>query len=259
LDLFKIVLQTICPGWLRTVILLIAASWVARIPRVSHWHLAHSSLFTHVKILFPLKGCVCLHGTVYEPRALCMPSYWAIPPTQKHYTFFFFFGSTGVWTQSLDFEPLHQPFCMKGFFEVGSHKLFAQAVFKLWSSLSLPSEQLGLQVWATGAQQKITFWSETLLTQKHFLTNSSWKLQFSLFGAWSDGTWCLVGNQAEDMESGQPGVTFWTYSFVELVLNPEVGCSCLSLLLRSRTEFVLLLIIILSLFLITSPLVLISP
>jgi hypothetical protein len=28
--------QTICPGWLRKVILLISASWVARITGVSH-------------------------------------------------------------------------------------------------------------------------------------------------------------------------------------------------------------------------------
>jgi hypothetical protein len=30
--------RTICLGWLRTVILLITASWVARITGVSHWH-----------------------------------------------------------------------------------------------------------------------------------------------------------------------------------------------------------------------------
>jgi hypothetical protein len=29
--------QTICPGWLWTTILLISASWVARITGVSHW------------------------------------------------------------------------------------------------------------------------------------------------------------------------------------------------------------------------------
>jgi hypothetical protein len=30
-------LWTICPSWLQTVILLISASWVARITGVSHW------------------------------------------------------------------------------------------------------------------------------------------------------------------------------------------------------------------------------
>jgi hypothetical protein len=38
---------TICLGWLRTVILLISASWVARVIGVSHWHPAcdkHSEL-----------------------------------------------------------------------------------------------------------------------------------------------------------------------------------------------------------------------
>jgi hypothetical protein len=33
------VLQTICLGWLQTMILLIAAFWVARITGVSHWYL----------------------------------------------------------------------------------------------------------------------------------------------------------------------------------------------------------------------------
>jgi hypothetical protein len=32
--------QTICPGWLETSILLISASWVARITGMSHWHWA---------------------------------------------------------------------------------------------------------------------------------------------------------------------------------------------------------------------------
>jgi hypothetical protein len=34
--------QTICPGWLGTPILLISASWVARITGLSHQHLAIS-------------------------------------------------------------------------------------------------------------------------------------------------------------------------------------------------------------------------
>jgi ABC-type Fe3+ transport system permease subunit len=34
---------TICLSWLQTVILLISASWVARITGVSHWHLAENN------------------------------------------------------------------------------------------------------------------------------------------------------------------------------------------------------------------------
>jgi hypothetical protein len=34
------VLWTICPGWLRTMSLLISVSWVTRITCVSHWYLA---------------------------------------------------------------------------------------------------------------------------------------------------------------------------------------------------------------------------
>jgi hypothetical protein len=37
-------------------------------------------------------------------------------------TFFFLFWSTGVWTQSLYLEQLHQPFLVMGFIETGSHR-----------------------------------------------------------------------------------------------------------------------------------------
>jgi hypothetical protein len=37
--------QTLCPGWPRTVILLIFASWVARITGVSHWPPAKKPFF----------------------------------------------------------------------------------------------------------------------------------------------------------------------------------------------------------------------
>jgi hypothetical protein len=33
--------RTIFPGWLQTAILLISASWVARIPGMSHWYLTN--------------------------------------------------------------------------------------------------------------------------------------------------------------------------------------------------------------------------
>jgi hypothetical protein len=45
--------------------------------------------------------------------------------------------SAGAWTQGLHLEPLHQPFFVMGFFEIGSLKLFAPAGFKLRSSWSL--------------------------------------------------------------------------------------------------------------------------
>jgi hypothetical protein len=51
-----------------------------------------------------------------------------------------FFCGTGVWTQGLHLEPLHQPFFVMDFFEIGSHKLFPWAGFKPWSSWSLPPE-----------------------------------------------------------------------------------------------------------------------
>jgi hypothetical protein len=48
--------------------------------------------------------------------------------------FLFFFFSAGIWTQGLHLEPLHQPFFVMGFFEIGSCKLFAWAGFKLQST-----------------------------------------------------------------------------------------------------------------------------
>jgi hypothetical protein len=47
--------QTICPGWLRTTILLISAYWVARITGMSHWHLASN-------ILLFYRFCLCTYS-----------------------------------------------------------------------------------------------------------------------------------------------------------------------------------------------------
>jgi hypothetical protein len=49
--------QTIFPGWLWTVILLISASWIARITGVSHQHPAHYLHFIDEKLRF---GCCYL-------------------------------------------------------------------------------------------------------------------------------------------------------------------------------------------------------
>jgi hypothetical protein len=54
--------------------------------------------------------------------------------------FFFFFLSTGAWTQGIHLEPLHQPFFCEGFFKTGSCELFARADFEPRSSWSLPPE-----------------------------------------------------------------------------------------------------------------------
>jgi hypothetical protein len=45
-------LETVCPGWLWTLILLISASWVARITDVSHRCLACTYIFLEAKYLF---------------------------------------------------------------------------------------------------------------------------------------------------------------------------------------------------------------
>jgi hypothetical protein len=44
-------------------------------------------------------------------------SHWCL--ASSCITFFFFFCSTGVWTQGLHFEPFHPPFFVIGFFKLG--------------------------------------------------------------------------------------------------------------------------------------------
>jgi hypothetical protein len=58
------VLQTVCPGWFPTEILLISASWVARITGVSHRHPApatfnHTHPFTSLLPLIPTPNSPC--------------------------------------------------------------------------------------------------------------------------------------------------------------------------------------------------------
>jgi hypothetical protein len=54
-------------------------------------------------------------------------------------------GDTGVSIQGLHLEPLHQTFFVMGFFDMGSHELFAWASYESWASWSLPPEYLGLR------------------------------------------------------------------------------------------------------------------
>jgi hypothetical protein len=54
--------------------------------------------------------------------------------TYFSFFFSFFFCGTGVWTQGLYLEPLHQPFFVLDLFKIGSLELFAWAGFELWSS-----------------------------------------------------------------------------------------------------------------------------
>jgi hypothetical protein len=54
--------RTICLGWIWTMILLIAASWVARITGMNHWHLAWINFLT---------SCF-LVAYEFEPTAFCL-------------------------------------------------------------------------------------------------------------------------------------------------------------------------------------------
>jgi hypothetical protein len=56
------VLQTIWLGWLRTTVLLISVSWVARITGVSHWFPATHKPLTFIKVI----KITCRAGTVCD-------------------------------------------------------------------------------------------------------------------------------------------------------------------------------------------------
>jgi hypothetical protein len=110
--------------------LLIFASWVARISNLSHRCPARKILF--VSLMFVM--------------LFVMLFVWV-------FVYLSFFCGPEVWTQGLHLKPLHQSFFCDGFFQDGCLKLFAQAGFQPWSAWSLPPECLGLQVWASSAQQ----------------------------------------------------------------------------------------------------------
>jgi hypothetical protein len=92
-------------------------------------------------------------------RGPCGPLHCETRPARECYThsslgcclevvlipaFFLFFGGgsgdNGAWMQGLHPQPLHQSFYVKGFFKIGSLKLFPWTGFKLWSSWSLSPE-----------------------------------------------------------------------------------------------------------------------
>jgi hypothetical protein len=122
-----------------------------------------------MSLLFFLMGWMTIEGFLIFCTSSVIFHHKKIVIRRKHITMFalctmfaacvlfFFFCGTGAWTQGLLLEPLHQPFFVMGIFKTGSCKLFAQAGFELWSSWSLPPEQLGLQVWATSTKQVYSF------------------------------------------------------------------------------------------------------
>jgi hypothetical protein len=132
---------TFCMGWPWISIFPVSTYWVAGIASMSH----HAQLFHY----FYKKYHFNLHN-----QNQSLPYHFKRNFLAAHLLYssldFFFFCSTGIWTQGLHLEPLHQLFCVcDGFFEIDSHKLFTRAGFKTQSSWSLPPELLGLQAWAT--------------------------------------------------------------------------------------------------------------
>jgi hypothetical protein len=72
--------------------------------------------------------------------------YSFVPLVNSWSIYWFIYCGTGFWTQGLHLESLHQPFFVKGFFEIGSLKL-AQTLILLISAFWVARIQ------ATGAQR----------------------------------------------------------------------------------------------------------
>jgi hypothetical protein len=102
-------LKTVCLHWFGALILLISASWVARrIIDMSHQHLMKKKF---------------LYRWWQEKKFFCKVCYpsmlfsiFPLGDTVKQATLLFIFCDTGVWTQGLHLEPLHQPFLCDVFF-----------------------------------------------------------------------------------------------------------------------------------------------
>jgi hypothetical protein len=56
------VFQTICPGWLQTLVLLISVSWIAGITGMSHQHPAWNSYYCLWPYIWDMKFDAMMHG-----------------------------------------------------------------------------------------------------------------------------------------------------------------------------------------------------
>jgi hypothetical protein len=113
--------------------------------------LSHFSFLNKSLLIFSIKKAICIFAQNLESK-----EFFTAKP-QSTITFltiilllflkesnapfalflFFFFFRTGVLTQGLHLEPLHQAYFCEGFFKIGSPELFAWAGFEPQSSCSL--------------------------------------------------------------------------------------------------------------------------
>jgi hypothetical protein len=147
--------STICWGWLQIVILLISASWVARITGVSHWHPTSIDFDRSAKVV---QGRMeSLLQLVLEQLNVLM---------EKGFFFFSFFSGTGACTQGLHFKPLHQPyFCIRYFWD---RVLWTICWGWLWTMILLISAS-----WVAGIIG-VSYWGPVLLLLFSFLGTGDW-------------------------------------------------------------------------------------
>jgi hypothetical protein len=113
------VLWTICLDRPQTTVLLMSASWVARITGLSRL------IFKLLLLLFFSVLGIEL-SLVHGRQAFY---HWAMSLAQEGH-FFLCVSDTGAWTQGLNLEPLHQIYFFEGFFERRSRELLAWAGFE---------------------------------------------------------------------------------------------------------------------------------
>jgi hypothetical protein len=80
---------------------------------------------------------------------------------------FFFFCGDGIWTQGLHLKPLHQPFFVKGFFEIGSWTICPGWLWTVILLISAPwvAKITGMSHWRPAPLSSLWIKIATLLLQ----------------------------------------------------------------------------------------------
>jgi hypothetical protein len=120
--------------------------------QIALWHLAFNS-FGYIPSSGVTRSCGRYMSSFLRNFHPAYYSVFTILHSHKEYKgSLFYFAVLGFELRAYTLSHSTSHFFVKGFFEIGSRKLFAWSGFKPQSSWSLPPEYLGLPAWANLAQ-----------------------------------------------------------------------------------------------------------